>query len=88
MAPPKYETARPEYEMARPEYETARPEYETARPEYEMARPKYEKRARVELWQCSPPIVTGNDAYIATGCIRSSTQHCYMHRNGKKFLVV
>ena len=32
--------------------------------------------------------VTGNDAYIATGCIRSSTQHCYMHRNGKKFLVV
>ena len=57
MAPPKYEMAPPKYEMARPEYEMARPEYETARPEYEMARPEYEKRARVELWQCSPPIL-------------------------------
>ena len=56
MAPPKYEMAPPKYETARPEYEMARPEYETARPEYEMARPEYEKRARVELWQCSPHI--------------------------------
>ena len=56
MAPPKYEMAPPKYETARPEYEMARTEYEMARPEYEMARPEYEKRARVELWQCSPPI--------------------------------